>query len=603
MTTKAALQFRQRGPEPTDTEDGLNLKSWYQDDDIKRVIWRNFTQSDQKNAGHSFQPFVFPYIPPSYKYTLRDMLNPLVTKLETSKDKKYFPFIFNPEVASSHTVAGFLRKNKDDSVSIFIFNPTGTKPRITFDYDPYQFAVNDGWIEKNTLYFSVEDNELKYTVINPNGAEVTGSFTKKNLVELGIDLDLNKSLTEEMIKEKLNPKAAEILKLTLDRGHTESKNEIISSTKKVQTQTRDAGPLTSCGPLSLAFVEFLMLNPDYMENVTKDFDLPDFLNVEDDKYTDLVTSLRQHHYDVLDTVEDEAINSGEVDASYAEVTDLVLTSRDNKQTQAVEDAWGDEDNWDDEAEESPQESEPKLELELELEPKPKPKSELALEPKSKPNSDSELAREPKSEPKPELALEPKLEPKPKLELEPKLEPKPPAEQSGYKTLEPEISLGAVVHSADKKTSKIQELEKAPELVVHNVDNNPSMAPALRQAPKTEPTVVVTKPGKKLDSEQPKQAADLKIDQESRADVKFIRSQIERFRANAKSCFSINNEMKAKAIETALDEALGNKVNDVRLDPKVKDALALHRIFSFFGTKTTTASTELEESLINNPPKQ
>ena len=75
-----------------------------------------------------------------------------------------------------------------------------------------------------------------------------------------------------------------------------------------------------------------MSHPEYMGTVDKDFQLPEFLNVTDDKYQGLVTTLRKEHYAVLDTVEDTAIEQGGlVDTSYAEVTDFILTSRDKEE--------------------------------------------------------------------------------------------------------------------------------------------------------------------------------------------------------------------------------------------------------------------------------
>ena len=67
-----------------------------------------------------------------------------------------------------------------------------------------------------------------------------------------------------------------------------------------------------------------------------------------------------------------------------------------------------------------------------------------------------------------------------------------------------------------------------------------------------------------------------------------------------SYFSINNKKKADAVEKALTKALDNKVQDVRLDSGVQEALAIHRIFGFFGHKKTTATKELEKNLPKPP---
>ena len=495
MKAKAASEFRQRGAEYSEREDGLNFKGWYGVDDIKRVLWKQFRQLDPALTKDTLHPFVF--LDSLDNYTIEDMLNPLITKLKSSS-KKYFPFIFKPELGTVHYVAGFLRKNEDKTVSIILFNPTGTTPRRDFGNYAYQLSLmkeeDDFEIQKNTLYFKIHKNALQYTVINPVGNEVTATFSAEDLNKLGIVLDLNKPLTADLIKEQLRPKKAEILEMTLASGNTEKKIEIISSSKKIQTQEKDGGPLVSCGPLTLAFTEYLMLNPEYMAKLDKDFHLPEFLDLDIDdesKYKMLVTSLRKKHYEVLSTVEDSAVESGEVDASYAEVTDAVLTSLDSEEPtdqEAVgDDLWPDQDDPDNGA-----------------------------------NWDVE-------------------------------------ENDGF-------SLS----------------EETQERVTPVDDRKPSI-PAV--------------------SEQPPKPADLKVDPETREDVKFVRSQINRFRENAQSCISFKNEMKANKIEQALKNALVKGVADVRTDQQVKDALAFHRIFSFFGLKVTKATNDLEESLERSPPKK
>lgn len=91
----------------------------------------------------------------------------------------------------------------------------------------------------------------------------------------------------------------------------------------------------------------------------------------------------------------------------------------------------------------------------------------------------------------------------------------------------------------------------------------------------------------------------KSERENHEDVRFIKGEIERLQNNAKSIFSINNKMKANKIEIALNQALLNEISDVRTAPKVKEALAIHRIFSFFGRKSTTATRGNENALKYN----
>lgn len=71
--------------------------------------------------------------------------------------------------------------------------------------------------------------------------------------------------------------------------------------------------------------------------------------------------------------------------------------------------------------------------------------------------------------------------------------------------------------------------------------------------------------------------------------------IRAMKQNAKSFFSINNN-KANKIEAALNKALAEKVADVRTDDTVQASLSKHRIFRFFGCKTTKAIENIKDSI-------
>ncbi|KTC78194.1 GNAT family N-acetyltransferase [Legionella brunensis] len=85
----------------------------------------------------------------------------------------------------------------------------------------------------------------------------------------------------------------------------------------------------------------------------------------------------------------------------------------------------------------------------------------------------------------------------------------------------------------------------------------------------------------------------------RKDIDAVQQEITRLRNNALSRFSIGNTAKADAIAIALNSALKTGCNDVRQDDAVRTALAKHRIFSFFGTKTATALVNVERSYSPN----
>lgn len=84
-------------------------------------------------------------------------------------------------------------------------------------------------------------------------------------------------------------------------------------------------------------------------------------------------------------------------------------------------------------------------------------------------------------------------------------------------------------------------------------------------------------------------------------VEVVRKEIARLRANTwliwlTWLFSTSALNKADDIEKALDIAIKNQVDDVRLDAGVRDKLGEHRLFSFFGCKKARALENIDQSL-------
>ncbi len=78
---------------------------------------------------------------------------------------------------------------------------------------------------------------------------------------------------------------------------------------------------------------------------------------------------------------------------------------------------------------------------------------------------------------------------------------------------------------------------------------------------------------------------------------IIQQQITRLRRNACHFFSIGNTEKADLIEIAIERAREDGfTGDLRLNPRVRKALASHRICGFFGLKKATALQEVDASL-------
>ena len=566
MTTKAAQDFIQRTSTYEPEDDGLLFKSWYDGEDVKRLILPQFLALDPQIKKEMLTPYIF--FDGADNWSLDDKLAPLVDELESS-DKKYYPFIFKPEVASAHYVAGFLRKNEDieQSISIVIFNPTGTTLRI--DYGDYGYHLrlvpqnddSDDESEKSTnviideiaidnhsdIYMEISDGMLKYALLNPDIEQITNSFTQTELQEMGINIDLSIPLTIEVLNRALKPNLAKILEKTLQRGETEEKIEIISSPHKIQTIERDEGKLSSCGPISVAFISYVMEHPEYMASVDKNFLLPTFLSDllkgSNTEYKDFIMKLRQQHYNYLQTVQDNLLV--EIEPNQERVTAAILSAYDQKHTDTSSDDYDD----------------------LDI-------SDFSLE-------DSDVDEESTED----------HDDSPTLKSSDVHDDSPTLKSSDVHDDSPTLK-SSDVHD-DSPTLKSSDVhDNSPTLKSSDVyDNSPTLKSSdvydKIDSSKNAPT---NAPAEYIGKNEP----------ENRADVQFVRQQIERYKNNAMSYFSINNKKKADAVEKALTKALDNKVQDVRLDSGVQEALAIHRIFGFFGHKKTTATKELEKNLPKPP---
>lgn len=78
-------------------------------------------------------------------------------------------------------------------------------------------------------------------------------------------------------------------------------------------------------------------------------------------------------------------------------------------------------------------------------------------------------------------------------------------------------------------------------------------------------------------------------------VKLVQNEIARLESSD-SCFNFGSYQKAQRIKSALTNAISKQVLDVRLDKDVREALASHRIFSFFSLKKAKALDNIDESL-------
>lgn len=435
MQTKAVKEFIQRSQIYKEDEDGRHFSAWYHNDDVGRIVWKLYDGLDKNTKKICRAPHVFL---DGFNAPVDSIFKPLIDWLTRSSQALFAPFIIKPELANAHYMAGFLRKNPDKSISLFFFNPTGTFPRIEFGAFSYGLTViedNSAYSplipSKDILYVFIRKGLLHYQVLNNDEECIFGTI---DLNQLGIKLAADTVLTQAQQRTILKPKLNQILKITLARGHTYPKMEFCYSPHQIQTMERDENKLVSCGPLSVAFIEYVLKHPEYMKQLDYTFALPDFLKqlmlTTNADYKRQIINMRQNQAKILTQIDDSLVET--IDNSYAKLNEAVFNS---------------------------------------------------------------------------------------------------------------------IYNGIKGTPEALEIEQ---------------------------------------------------ESTERVDIECIQKEIDRFKINAQACFSINNIKKADAIEAALKAAIADKVADVRKDQRVKDALAIHRIFGFFGLKATNASLHVEESLKDDP---
>ena len=306
--TKAGIEFRQRGEDYQTLEDGNQFNNWYETTDINRILTVQHRKLDQSVKNEVIRPYVF--FDTFQDRNMGELFNPLI---ETLKDaaQSYYPFVFKPEMGAAHYMSGFLRKDKLDVITIFVFNPTGTalrvnngdfKAKVIESTHQVQTALKDGGVcglvklSKSPLVMS--KNELQKI---QNHRQVYALFEDKlyyiNNVSLPVPVETNqldalKGLFSEKVDVSTDASVDNLQQINAVTGHSPT------------------GTLVSCGPLSTAFVEYIMSHPDYMAGLGKNFVLPESISAlmgNDQVYVSAVQELRNKHAQFLDTVADDGL--------------------------------------------------------------------------------------------------------------------------------------------------------------------------------------------------------------------------------------------------------------------------------------------------------
>ncbi|HAU0232671.1 TPA: hypothetical protein ACT9K7_003244 [Legionella pneumophila] len=257
--TKAQEQFVSR-----DKEDSRDFNVWYHNDDTQRLVWALYQKAlKQDRAPLLKQKYLEPYVffdgIDHCSFTDRSPFNEVMNATKErllQSNKLYLPIIFKPELGGAHYMAGILRKEKDNRVTFFLFNPLGY----------------------------------------PN--------------------------EEARIKAKK--------RLELESTSAIGDMKLVMSPHTVQSSVKDGTKLVSCGPLSIAFVDFALNNPDWVESLDEDFRIPEFLlfykNADLTDYVEGIKKIRQSHYELLSNVSDEDLSKQRIEDFYIEGNKFTLSA-------------------------------------------------------------------------------------------------------------------------------------------------------------------------------------------------------------------------------------------------------------------------------------
>ncbi len=114
---KAQAEFRSRYH-----TDSRAFATWYDNEDVQRLIWQIYQNIPSDKKHHFLRPYVFYDNMEKNKATTLDKLLDVCHQLLREHNLKYLPFILKPKI-HPHFYAGFIHINPD---YIYIFDPLGS---------------------------------------------------------------------------------------------------------------------------------------------------------------------------------------------------------------------------------------------------------------------------------------------------------------------------------------------------------------------------------------------------------------------------------------------------------------------------------------------
>ncbi|CEK11261.1 hypothetical protein [Legionella hackeliae] len=433
------------------------------------------------------------------------------------------------------------KEKKEDFLAPYVFFDTGG----FVSFDKLMTIAKRKFLLSNKLYFPF--------IIKPElgGAHYTaGIFRREADSKVTLFFFNPVGYPDEEAKQRAKKR------LQLPEVNRVGGMDLVLCPYEVQTSDKDGGVLVSCGPISVEFVNYALNNPDWIASLDDKFQLPphlvEYKSCSTEVYKLQVLQLRKEHYTLLQQVPDSELTNIEDD--WAAINQYFLDSLDSGSDKDVElyqengkrgdlfeddsyvdDSYVNEDNEDD--------------LQSDYEDDPLSDEEDGVAIQSTKTSQASSASEKASH--------------------------------------------AVSVIGSKKDSDVSCV--ATSIASSNKDNDAPLIPVDDHVKGTSPSGVAKEDT--VSGHQSKLINDGTSTPSYLRNVKgvaAIEQEILRLR-NATGFFSLGAKSKATKIEQALEQAKV-KSSDVRLDTGVRTALSEHRIFSFFGLKTTQALQNVDRSL-------
>lgn len=264
--TKAQQDFRTR------EEDSRQFQSWYHNEDCQRILWVIYHQmlASRSVPEEKKRDFLPPYVffDGIDRIPFDDLMSFCKNRLIKS-GKRYFPILFKPEESGAHYISCLLRRDRDDQVTCFLFNPVGY----------------------------------------PNSNAIERAKKKLGLISTVWVGGMRLVLSPHEIQSQAKDGEALLLsdKTTTNKG------------------------LVSCGPIGIHFHHYALNHPDWIDSLDERFNLPNDLlqyqcSVSD--YRQRIETIRLSHDRLLGNLQDLSLQ--DIEQFYESENDYFIQENEKR---------------------------------------------------------------------------------------------------------------------------------------------------------------------------------------------------------------------------------------------------------------------------------